>query len=116
MRVVIIAVPSSASTAAATTQGHLKRCYRNIKQQESRRSSKRHAGSKGSLTLHDDEDLPVKKKLAKVGGESRQSSIEGFIVKGPQQEQFNKHFALFVITSETPFLRVNNQYLRGQDA
>ena len=46
-----------------------------------------------------------------LGGESRQSSIAGFIVKGPQQEQFNWQFALYVITSETPFLRVNNQYL-----
>ena len=46
-----------------------------------------------------------------LGSESRQSSIEGFIVKGPQQELFNKHFALYVITSETPFLCVNNQYL-----
>ena len=46
-----------------------------------------------------------------LGGESRQSSIEGFIVKGPQQEQFSNHFALYVITGETPFLRVNHQYL-----
>ena len=42
--------------------------------------------ARAPLMLYDDKDLPVKKKLAKVlGGESWQSSIEGFIVKGPQQ-------------------------------
>ena len=61
-----------------------------------------HVGSKGSRTL---QDRPVKKKLAKVlGGESRQSSIEGVnaidSVKGPQQEQFNKQFALYVINEQ----------------
>ena len=89
----------SPSNPAAATRGHLKRCSRYIKQQQPRRSPKGHAGSKVSLTLHDDEDLPVKKKLA------WRSSIEGFIVKGPHQEQFNKQFALHIITSETPFLR-----------
>ena len=41
----------SPSNSAAATKGHLKRCYRYIKQQQPRRSPKGHAGSKGSLTL-----------------------------------------------------------------
>ena len=56
----------SASNPAAATKGHLKRCSKYIILQQPRRSPKAHAGSKSSRTLHNDEDLPVKKKLAKV--------------------------------------------------
>ena len=48
------------------------------------------------------------KKLCKVLA----FGLESFTVKGPQQAQFNKNFALHMITSETPFLRANNPYLR----
>ena len=47
-----------------------------------------------------------------ASGESWQSDLESFTVKGFQQALLNKNFALYMITSETPFLRANNPYLR----
>ena len=79
----------------------------------------RHLAAKASRTLSDDEmdDLSPsrrQKKLCKVlaFGKSGQSDLESFTVKSPQQAQFDKNFALYMITSETPFLRANNPYLR----
>ena len=66
------------SNPPAAMHGYLKRCSKYIDQQQPWRSPKRHAGSKGLRTLHDDEDHLVTEKLAKVlGVKSWQSSIEG---------------------------------------
>ena len=46
-------------------------------------------------------------------GESWQSNLENFIIKPAQQKQFNKLFALYIFTSETPFQRANNPFLRN---
>ena len=42
-----------------------------------------------------------------------QSNLENFTIKPAQQKQFNKLFALYIITSETPFQRANNPFLRN---
>lgn len=86
------------------------------------RRSPRHIGSKGSrvsASSDDDAEEPLVKRQLVVNAigkalqsDSWQSSMESFTVKGPQLKAFMKQFALYIITSETPFQRVNNKYLR----
>ena len=111
----------SPSNPAGNAKAHSASCTKYAAAQVSR-SSPRHLASKASRTLSDDEmdDLSPsrrQKKLCKVlaSGKSCPSDLESFTVKGPQQAQFNKNFALYMITSETPFLRANNPYLRMGD-
>lgn len=101
----------SPSNPAGNTRDHLKRCPVVNKP---RRSPRGHDGSKRSSALSDDADdddadedegARVRRKL------SHQLSIDNFAVAPAQQAQFLKQLALFLITSETPFGRANNQHL-----
>ena len=57
---------------------------------------------------------PTRQQLSRaLQGESWQSNLENFTIKPAQQKQFNKLFALYIITSETPFQRANNPFLRN---
>ena len=102
----------SPSNPAGNAKAHSASCTKHAAAKDSR-NSPRHLAAKASRTLSDDEmdDLSPsrrQKKFCKVLA----FGLESFTVKGPQQAQFDKNFALYMITSETPFLRANNPYLR----
>ena len=57
---------------------------------------------------------PTRRQLSRaLQVESWQSNLENFTIKPTQQKEFNKLFALYIITSETPFQRAKNLFLRN---
>ena len=80
-----------------------------------RRSPRQH-GTNASRVSDEAEGSaePTRRQLSRaLQVESWKSNLEKFTIKPTQQKQFNKLFALYIITSETPFQRANNPFLRN---
>ena len=107
---------SSPTNPSAAVLRHREKC---TKKKATRTSPRRSAGS-GSAAgeMGDDDDDDFAEDPAGSGSgqpssrASKQRKISHFVIKGAQMKEFVKYFALFIITSETPFRRVNNYYLR----
>ena len=88
-------------------QRHRERC---TGRPAKRTSPRRISGSASASAGADDDDFGD--LLEPSGRSGNQRPITQFVIKGQQLRDFVKNFALSIITSETPFRRVNNYYLK----
>ena len=104
----------SCTNPSATVADHRAIC----KESQPRRSPRQH-GTNASRVSDEAEGSaePNRRQLSRaLQGESWQSNLENFTIKPAQLKQFNKLSALYIddiITSETPFQRANNPFLRN---
>lgn len=94
----------SPSNPSANTRQHLASCSGTQLRRSPRDKADRQSDDEDASKLHSAQRLPIKRRL--------DSTLDGFTVKTPQLQQFLKHFSLFIYTSETPFIRINNPELQ----